>query len=113
MQFVPFQWGPAHVGAQLVAGTFPPNPQNANLASISHVMGAKDGANSELKLWSKEGGATFFIRGGGHAVSSALSVATVSNLVHKVAEPTSKMLSMLLTLSDIDVLAFGPPVPEG
>ena len=95
-----------------MAGTFPPDPQNASLACISHSMVANDAAKKELKVWSEEGGAIFFIPGG-HAVSSALSVVTLSNLVLKVAEPTSKMLSMLLTLSDIDVLAFGPPVPEG
>ena len=45
---------------------------------------------------------------------SALSVATLSNLVREVAEPTSKMLNIVvLTLSDIDVLDFGLPVPEG
>ena len=45
-------------------------------------------------------------------MSSTLSAATLSNIVREVAEPTSKMLRMLLTLADIDVLAFGPPVPE-
>ena len=45
-------------------------------------------------------------------MSSTLSVATLLNLVRKVAEPTLKMLRMFLTLSNIDVLAFGSPVPE-
>ena len=107
MQFSPFQWGPAQAGTQLVAGAFPPNPQNASFESISHSMVAKDASKRELKLWSEEGGAIFFILRGGHAVSSVLSVATLSNVVRKVTEPASKMLRMLLTLSDIDVLAFG------
>ena len=85
MQFAPFQWGPAQAGAQLVAGAFPPNPQNASFASISHSMVAKDEAKRELKLWGEEGGAIFFSHRGGNAVSSALSVATLSNLVRKVA----------------------------
>ena len=96
-----------------MAGAFPPYPENAGFASISHSMVAKDADKTELKLWGEEGGAIFFILRGGHAVSSALSVATISSLVRKMVEPTTKMLSVLLTLSGIDVLAFGPPVPEG
>ena len=76
-------------------------------------MVAKDAVNRKLKLWSEEAGAIFFILRGGHAVSSTLSVATLSNLVRKVAEPTTKILSMLLTLCDVDVLAVWPTVPEG
>ena len=74
---------------------------------------AKDAAKRGLKLWSEEGGAAFFILRGGHAVTAVLTAATLSNLVRKVAEPTAKMTGMLLSLSDMDVLAFGPPVPEG
>ena len=96
-----------------MAVAFQSNPQNASFASISHSTVAKDAVKRELKLRSEEGGVIFFILRGGHAACSALSVARLSNLVRKVAEPTIKMLSMLLTLSDIDVLAFGPPVPEG
>ena len=96
-----------------MAGAFPPNPQNASYASISHSTVAKDAAERELKLWSEGCGAIFFIFREGRAVSSALSVATPSNNFLKVAEPTTKMLSMLLTLSNIDALAFGAAVPEG
>ena len=55
----------------------------------------------------------FFIVRGVHTVTSALTATTLSNLVRMVADPTNKKTSMLLSLSDIDVLVFGPPVPAG
>ena len=75
-----------------MAGAFPPKPQNARFASTSHNMVAKDAAKRGLKLWSEEGGAIFFILRGEHAVSSALTVATLPNLVSEVADSTSTML---------------------
>ena len=111
MQLAPFQWGPAQAGAQLGAGAFPPNPQNASFASISHSMVAKDAAKRELKLKSEEGGALFFILREGHAMSSVLLVATLSNLVRKVVEPTTKM--QICCSRSLTSTCFGPPVPGG
>ena len=46
-----------------------------------------------------------------HVVTLALTATALSTLIRKVADPTNKMTGMLPPPFDMDVLAFGPPVP--
>lgn len=54
-----------------------------------------------------------FILRGCHHATSTLTAANLSNLLRKIAHPTPEMLSMALNFVDVDMAAFGPPVPEG
>ncbi|CAM9420244.1 unnamed protein product, partial [Laminaria digitata] len=81
----------------------PPPPQ----------AGAQSRLGPARKGWNHEGWAVLFILRGGHHATSTLTAANLSNLLRKIAHPAPEMLNMALTFVDVDLAAFGPPIPEG
>lgn len=90
-----------------------PQQDAASIAAITHILVAKTAAKRDLKPWNDKGGAMFFILRGGHFVATVPSESDVANIKRKVAAPTDNVLRMLLSLYDMDMTAFRPPVPAG
>lgn len=74
---------------------------------------ANDDRRLDMEQWKEDCAARAFILRGGHLIPTPLTEDQLSTAVCDTADPTSAMLSMLMTLKGVRLSAFVPPLPPG
>ncbi|CAB1102083.1 unnamed protein product [Ectocarpus sp. CCAP 1310/34] len=83
----------------------------SNQALNTHVQ--KERFRRDTKAWGDESAATLLLLRGGWFVSTTLSKNAIAQLLRKVAYPDAEMIDSLITLANVDIAKFSPPLPTG
>ncbi|CAB1118791.1 unnamed protein product [Ectocarpus sp. CCAP 1310/34] len=83
----------------------------SNQALNTHVQ--KERFRRDTKAWGDESATTLLLLRGGWFISTTLSNDAIAQLLRKVAYPDAEMIDSLMTLANVDITKFSPPIPTG
>jgi len=91
----------------------PPAPVLGVNHSVLNQFVQKERFRKNSQTWSAEPAAVLLLLRGGFFVGNMLTKTSLTTLLRKIAFPTTDMIDSLLTLHNVDIANFSPPLPTG